>query len=79
MWVDVPDLRRDKWKNRAKTGKIAQFLRPLKGDFYHLSLNGKNNSRVTSLTQTTLSELRIKPVNSKKTMFLKTFKPFPEP
>ena len=34
-------LERDKQKNKAKTGKNAQFPRALKGDFYHLSLNGK--------------------------------------
>ena len=36
----MPEFREGQWKNRVKTGN-AQFSRTLKGDFYHLSLNGK--------------------------------------
>ena len=37
----MPDFREGQVENRDKTGN-AQFSRALKGNFYCLSLNGKN-------------------------------------
>ena len=53
-------LGRENWKIGTKL-KNAQFLRPLKGNFYHLSLNGKNTAHVTILTPNTLSDFKIEP------------------
>ena len=39
----MPDFREGQVVKRDKTGKNAQFSRALKGNFYHLSLNGKNS------------------------------------
>ena len=39
--------------------KNAHLHRALKGDFHHLSLNGKSNPRLTIPTQNTLSDLKI--------------------
>ena len=42
MGVGCQTLGRNQWKNRDKTGKMLNFPELLKGNFYHLSLNGKN-------------------------------------
>ena len=47
----------------------AQFPRALKGNFYRLSLNGKNILHFTILTSNLLFDSRIEPENSKKLCF----------
>ena len=66
MGSGVPDFREAQMENSAKTGKIPQFLKALKDDFYHLSLNGKNDPHFTILTQNAFSDLKHNPENSKK-------------
>ena len=63
-WWPCQILGRDKWKNRNKTGKCS-ISRGLKGNFYHLSLNGKNTLHSAILTPNTLSDFKIEPENSK--------------
>ena len=64
MGVDMSDFREGQVENRDKTGN-AQFPRALKGNFYRLSLNGKNTLNFTILTSNTLSDFKIEPENSK--------------
>ena len=79
-------LGKDKWKNKDKTGKNAQFPRALEGNFHHLSLNGANTAHSTILTPNTLSDFKIEPENKKKLCFFKqilkhylNFEPLPLP
>ena len=69
----MPDLERDKWKNRTKTRKCSLF-QGFEERFYYLSMNGKNTPyftilsmngkntppppHFTILTQNTLSEFK---------------------
>ena len=55
---------------------MLDFREALKGNFYHLSLNGKNTPHFTILTPNTLSDFKIKLENSKKQIFLTNFKTF---
>ena len=67
MGVGVPD---------GKIGtKLEKRLLPqgFETNFYHLSLNGKNTTHFTILIPNTLSDFKIEPENSKKTMFLNKF------
>ena len=59
MRVGVPDLGRDKWKNRTETGKNAQFSRffGFEGNFPILSLNCKNTPHLIIMTQDIHSSL----------------------
>ena len=63
----------------------TQFSRDLKGNFYHLSLNGKNTPHSTILTKIPYLTLKLSQENSKNYVFeqiLKhslNFEPLPPP
>ena len=57
--MSMPDFRKGQVENSGENWKNAQFPRVLKGDFYHLSLNGKNTPHFTILSQNTPSDLKI--------------------
>ena len=69
MGVDLPDFREGQLEKWGQNLKNAQFPRALKGNFYHLSLNGKNIPHFTILTQILLFDSRIGPENFKKLCF----------
>ena len=69
MLVGLPDSREGQVKYRDKT---AQFQRALKGNFYCLSLNGKNTPHFTILTPKPFLILELSQ-KTPKTMFLNNF------
>ena len=65
MGVGLQDFKEGQVKKGTKL-ENAQFPRALKGNFYHLSLNGENTSHFTILTPNDLSDFKNEPENSKK-------------
>ena len=57
MGVGLPDFREGQVEKQGQNWENAQFPRALKGNFYSLSLNGKNIPHFTILTPNLLFEL----------------------
>ena len=66
MGVGLPDFREGQVEKQGQNWENAQFPRALKGNFYSLSLNGKDIPHFTILTPNLLFDSRIEPENSKK-------------
>ena len=73
MGVGLPDFREGQVEKQGQNWENAQFPRDLKGNFYSLSLDGKNIPHFTILTPNLLFDSRTEPENSKKTMFVNKF------
>ena len=69
MGVGLPYSREGQVEKEGQNWKNAKFPRALKGNFYCLSLNGKNTPHFTILTPNLLFDSRIEPENSKKLRF----------
>ena len=74
MGVGLPDFREGPVKKIRTKLENGQFPMALKGNFYCLSLNGKNTPRFTILTPNALLDSRIEPENSKNYIFKQIFK-----
>ena len=76
MGVGLPDFREGQVEKQGQNWKNAQFLSVLKGNFYCLSLNGKNSSHFTILTPNAPFDFKTEPENSKSYVFEHIFKHF---
>ena len=66
MGVSLPDCREGQVEKLEQNWKNPQFPRAIKGNFYCLSLNGKNTLHFTILNPNTLFDSRIEPESFKK-------------
>ena len=73
MTMGLLDFREGKVENWGQNWKNAQFPRSLKGNFYCLSLNGKNTPISPFLPQIPSLTLELNQKTNKKTLFLNKF------